>query len=62
MFPIRDHNPSGRTPYVTYALIAANVLIFLSYWSLFSSPQALDAFFRTWGIVPANIWDAPTTR
>ena len=61
MFPIRDHNPSGRTPYVTYALIAANVLIFLSYWSLFSSPQALDAFFRTWGIVPANIWDAPTT-
>ena len=34
MFPIRDHNPSGRTPYVTYALIALNVLIFLSYWSL----------------------------
>ena len=31
MFPIRDHNPSGGTPYVTYALIAANVLIFLAY-------------------------------
>ena len=31
MFPIRDHNPSGRTPYVVYALMAANILIFISY-------------------------------
>ena len=30
MFPIRDHNPSGRTPFVVYALMAANILIFLS--------------------------------
>ena len=29
MFPIRDHNPSGRTPYVTYALIAANFGVFV---------------------------------
>ncbi len=29
MFPIRDHNPSQRTPYVTYALIAVNVVMFL---------------------------------
>ena len=35
MFPIRDHNPSGRTPFVTYGLIAANVVIFLSYWQGF---------------------------
>ncbi|MEM9249919.1 MAG: rhomboid family intramembrane serine protease [Pseudomonadota bacterium] len=26
--PIRDHNPSGRVPYVTYTLIVANVLAF----------------------------------
>ncbi len=32
MFPIRDHNPSGRTPYVTFALIALNVAVFLAYW------------------------------
>ena len=25
MFPIRDHNPSSRTPWVTYTLIATNV-------------------------------------
>ena len=34
MFPIRDHNPSGRTPYVAYALMALNIGVFLSYWPL----------------------------
>ncbi|WBU58425.1 rhomboid family intramembrane serine protease [Paracoccus sediminicola] len=29
MFPIRDHNPSERTPYVTIALIAINIVMFL---------------------------------
>jgi len=28
MFPIRDHNPSGQTPYVTIALIIANLVMF----------------------------------
>lgn len=29
MFPIRDHNPSERTPYVTNTLIFLNVVMFL---------------------------------
>ena len=29
MIPFRDHNPSGTVPYVTIALVAANVLVFL---------------------------------
>lgn len=29
MFPIRDHNPSEKTPYVTIALIVINVVVFL---------------------------------
>ena len=29
MFPIRDHNPSERTPYVTNGLIFLNVVMFL---------------------------------
>lgn len=29
MFPIRDHNPSSTTPYVTLTLIAVNVVMFL---------------------------------
>ena len=32
MFPIRDHNPSRSTPWVTWALIAANIAIYL--WGL----------------------------
>lgn len=55
MFPIRDHNPSRRTPIVTWALMAANILIFLGYWPLFDDPRALNAFFNTWAMIPAEI-------
>ena len=55
MFPIRDHNPSGRTPYVTYALIVINVLVFISYLNLFGDERALQLFFMKWGILPARI-------
>lgn len=53
MFPIRDHNPSGRTPYVTFALIAINILVFLGYFTQLSEWQ-LNGFFMTWGLVPAR--------
>ena len=55
MFPIRDHNPSGRTPYVTYALIAVNALIFLSYFQMFSNPRAINALFMDYAMFPAAI-------
>lgn len=55
MFPIRDHNPSERTPYVTYILIALNVIIFLSYWPLFNDETALTAFFDQWAMRPIEI-------
>ena len=54
MFPIRDHNPSDRTPYVTYVLIAINVLVFLGV-NLASEPRALNLFFFDWAILPARI-------
>lgn len=54
MFPIRDHNPSGRIPYVTYLLVAANVAIFLTYW-LTLTGRDLDYFFFEWGLVPARV-------
>ena len=54
-FPIRDHNPSSRIPFVTYALLAANILIFISYLGLFSDPRALGEFYQTWGLVPAKL-------
>ena len=55
MIPIRDHNPSQQTPYVTYALIAVNIGVFLSYVSLFSNPPALNAFFAQYSLIPARI-------
>ncbi len=55
MFPIRDHNPSGRVPYVTYALMAANVGIFLSYVSLLSDPVGINRFFYDWAMIPARL-------
>ncbi|APX88916.1 rhomboid family intramembrane serine protease [Brevirhabdus pacifica] len=55
MFPIRDHNPSNRTPFVTYALIAANVIVFIGYWPLFSDERALSGFFDVWAMVPREI-------
>ena len=54
MFPIRDHNPSGRVPHVTRLLVALNVLIFLGYWFLLPSEAALERFFFDWGLVPGR--------
>ena len=56
MLPIRDHNPSGRTPYVTWALIAANVAIFLAYYPAMSGDaRVLKSFFFDWALIPSEI-------
>jgi membrane associated rhomboid family serine protease len=57
MFPIRDHNPSGRTPYVVYALIAANILVFISYVGILDDLRATMGFYRDWAIIPARVSD-----
>lgn len=54
MFPFRDHNPSERTPYVTWGLIVINIGIFVSYYTAVSDPRALANFFYHWGLVPAD--------
>jgi membrane associated rhomboid family serine protease len=55
MFPIRDHNPSDRRPWVTYALIAANVGIYLVFWSVYDDARLLGAFFGDYGLIPARV-------
>ncbi|MGQ0611964.1 MAG: rhomboid family intramembrane serine protease [Paracoccaceae bacterium] len=55
MFPIRDHNPSGGVPFVTYALIAANVAVFLAYWTTLGQGPMLNEFFTAWGLVPESL-------
>ena len=52
MFPIRDHNPSGRRPFVTMTLVAMNILVFLGYWLTVQDEAALGWFFYNWGLVP----------
>ncbi|MBT0956092.1 rhomboid family intramembrane serine protease [Alphaproteobacteria bacterium KMM 3653] len=53
MFPLRDHNPSRRTPYVTYAILALNVLVFLVMLPARGSPADIGAIYVTYGLVPA---------
>lgn len=55
MFPFRDHNPSRRTPYVTWGLIAANIVIFLLYSPLLGDEARLAAFFDDWAMVPREV-------
>ncbi len=55
MFPFRDHNPSGRTPFVTYTLIGLNILVFISYMGLLGDSRALNAFFFDWALIPAQL-------
>ncbi|MGY6549061.1 MAG: rhomboid family intramembrane serine protease [Roseinatronobacter sp.] len=55
LIPIRDHNPSDKRPVVTWALLAANVVIFALYFPLFGNEYALQRFFLEWGMLPARL-------
>jgi membrane associated rhomboid family serine protease len=55
MFPIRDHNPSGRTPFVTYLLMAANIVIFLSYMGEMNDVRFMNAFWNDWAMFPSKV-------
>lgn len=57
MLPIRDHNPSGRVPYVTYALMAANIGIFLSMLPISGDERALAQFYYDWALLPRRIME-----
>ncbi|MEM6836648.1 MAG: rhomboid family intramembrane serine protease [Cyanobacteria bacterium P01_C01_bin.120] len=56
MVPLRDDNPVKITPYVTYGLIAVNLLVFV--YELTLSPIELMTFFRTWAVVPEQLTEA----
>lgn len=52
MIPIRDVIPSRTTPFVTVALIVANVVVFLL--APPTDSPAFEMFVRTWGVTPAT--------
>jgi len=55
MFPIRDHNPSEATPYVTYTLIAMNVAVYLYGLAFLSTNTHINVFYDTFGMIPARV-------
>ena len=57
MIPLRDANPTRRTPLVTLSLIIACFVVFAWELGLQASggEAALEAFISTWGVVPADL-------
>jgi membrane associated rhomboid family serine protease len=60
VIPLRDRNPTRRTPLVTWALIGACFVAFAIELSVTAAggDAALEAFFERWGAVPADITTA----
>jgi membrane associated rhomboid family serine protease len=53
MLPLRDDQPRYSTPYVTYFLIALNLVIFLFEWVL--DPASLKNLMFQFAIVPSHV-------
>jgi membrane associated rhomboid family serine protease len=57
VIPLRDDNPTRTTPLLTYAIIAANTLVFLYQWSL--DPESEKLFIEQYGLIPALLVHEP---
>lgn len=55
MLPIRDHNPSETTPYVTYTLLVLNIAIYLFGLVAVTTDQALSQLYYDYAMIPARI-------
>lgn len=57
MIPLRDANPTRRTPVVTIGILLACFVVFAYELGLTASggDPALEAFVRQWGVVPAEV-------
>jgi len=55
MLPLGDEMRSRSTPFVSYAIIAANVLVFLFQMAL--TPRAESQFILSYGFIPARFVD-----
>jgi membrane associated rhomboid family serine protease len=53
MLPLKDHNPSLITPFVTYAIVAINTLVML--WMSMLGPEAQQLFVIDHGFIPARV-------
>lgn len=59
MIPIKDDQPRFSTPFITYVLVAINVVVFLFELSVGAQGQrALNAFIEEFGVVPSHFTNA----
>ncbi|WP_026352291.1 rhomboid family intramembrane serine protease [Yoonia vestfoldensis] len=52
MLPIRDHNPSEATPYVTLILIAINVLVYVWGLAMLQTDLQVRQFYYDYALIP----------
>jgi membrane associated rhomboid family serine protease len=55
MLPIRDHNPSDRIAYVTYALLAINIAAYLWGLAFITTDQEIGRLYFDYAMIPARI-------
>jgi membrane associated rhomboid family serine protease len=57
MIPLRDDNPTRITPWVTWALLAANILLFLREITggMMVGPDGLQGALAGWTLVPIEV-------
>ncbi len=61
MIPLRDNIPSGRTPFVTWALIAANAFVF--YHQITAGGYAgFEKFVFQWAVIPHQLFGNPSSH
>jgi membrane associated rhomboid family serine protease len=58
LIPIGDKNPLRITPFVTWALVVANVVVFFQY--AFASDDRARDFVETWALTPSRWTDVKT--
>jgi membrane associated rhomboid family serine protease len=55
MFPLRDDQPTFSTPYITYFLIAFNLVVYFLEWQLgIQSHGSLNALIYQFGVIPRH--------
>lgn len=53
MLPLRDHNPSGKFPFITYLIIGINSLVFI--YMLILPENLMENFVNSYALIPALV-------
>lgn len=56
MFPLRDENPTFRTPVITYTLIGLNIASWVAMQGL-GAAEPLARSLCQWGLIPGELFD-----